>query len=74
MLLFSKFHFCSNFAANAEISKVREEGKGIDTQIPAVPNKRPAESVQVVVPPVKSDSCFTFGVFFLAIFPYEGKG
>lgn len=45
-LPFSKFHFSSNFAADAKISKAREGGTGIYTPIPAVPNKRPAESAQ----------------------------
>lgn len=64
-LLFSKFHLCSKFAADTEIGKVREGGTGIDTQIPAVPNKRPPESVQVVVSHTKSYSCFRFWGFFL---------
>lgn len=45
-LPFTKFHLSSNFAADAKISKAGEGGTGIYTPIPAVPNKRPAESAQ----------------------------
>lgn len=43
---FCSVNSTSNFAANTKISKGREGGMGVYTQIPAVPNKRPAEGVR----------------------------
>lgn len=46
MLLQSKFHVSSDFSADVKISKGREGGMTIYTLLPAVPSKRPSESVQ----------------------------